>query len=209
MSFVKEKARRLLSHVFERLYAAHLTWRWRRLIDSGIVTVGRHTYGVPVVFTFKGNESNLEVGAFTSITTGTKILLGGNHPTKWVSTFPFRSKWNMPGAYEDGMPYSKGDVRIGSDVWIAVDCVILSGVNIGDGAIVMSGSHVTADIEPYSIAGGIPAKVVAKRFPEDIIEKMLKIRWWNWDDDTIRKAVPFLSSGNMAGFLEKYKSYLC
>lgn len=204
MSFVKEKARRLLSQVYEKSYAAHLTRRWLHLIDSGIVTVGRHTYGVPIVYTFKGNESRLLIGAFTSITTGTKILLGGNHPVKWVSTFPFRSKWNMQGAYEDGMPHSKGDILIGSDVWIAVDCVILSGVTIGDGAIVMSGSHVTKDIEPYAIAGGIPAKVVTKRFPEHVIEKLKSIRWWNWDDDAIRAAVPFLSSGDITGFLEKY-----
>jgi len=186
------------------LFSAYLTHQWNTLIRSGIVTVGKHTYGVPIVYTYKGNSSHLYIGAYTSITSGIKILLGGNHPMRWVSTFPFRAKLNMPGAYADGIPYSKGDVRIGADVWIGLDTVILSGVTIGDGAVIMSGSLVNQDVMPYAIAGGVPAKVIAMRFSEKIIERLLKIQWWNWDEAEIRNAVPLLSSDNVESFLQKY-----
>jgi acetyltransferase-like isoleucine patch superfamily enzyme len=209
MLLITEKLRSILAYSYARLSPAFYTKEWRGLIRSGIVTVGKNTYGVPKVYTFRGNATRLHIGSYTSITSGVRILLGGNHPTEWVSTFPFRAKLNIPGAFSDGMPSSKGDIRIGSDVWIGLDAIILSGVTIGDGAVITAGSVVTRDIAPYVIAGGVPAKPIALRFPEKTIEKLLNIRWWNWDEEKIRGAIPLLSSAEVEMFIKQYDETAC
>lgn len=114
----------------------------------------------------------------------------------------------MAGALADGMPTSKGDVVIGSDVWIGTDVMILSGVNIGHGAIIAARSVVTHDVPPYTIAAGVPAKVIRRRFSNEIIEKMLTIKWWEWDEARIREAIPWLSSDRIDEFTAKYNPIL-
>jgi acetyltransferase-like isoleucine patch superfamily enzyme len=84
----------------------------------------------------------------------------------------------MDGAFQDGMPYTKGDIIIGSDVWIGTDAMILSGVTIGDGAIIASRSVVTENIPPYAIVAGISAKIIRFRFNQDAVEQLLRIKWW-------------------------------
>jgi acetyltransferase-like isoleucine patch superfamily enzyme len=85
----------------------------------------------------------------------------------------------------------KSPICIGNDVWIGNDVIILSGVNVGDGACVGAGSVVTKDIPPYAIAVGVPARTVKYRFSEEVIEYLLKIRWWHWDDDKIKRNKSF------------------
>lgn len=100
------------------------------------------------------------------------------------------------------MPATKGDIVIGNDVWIGKEATILSGVTIGDGAVVGCKALVAKDVPPYTIVGGNPAKVIKKRFPNDIIEKLLKIKWWDWEDEKIEKAIPLLLSNDMVAFLD-------
>jgi acetyltransferase-like isoleucine patch superfamily enzyme len=110
----------------------------------------------------------------------------------------------MNGAYQDGMPTSRGDVEIGSDVWLGTGVLILSGVKIGHGTVVAARSVVTRDIPPYSIAAGVPARVVRQRFSDDQIQRLQKIAWWDWPDARIQEAVPWLSSNRIDEFLARY-----
>lgn len=175
-----------------------------QLTKSGLLKIGRHTYGTPKIWMYRGSETRIEIGSYCSISPGVEIIGGGIHPVDWVSTFPLRARWHLDGAEQDGMPSTKGDIRIGNDVWIGTGATILSGVTIGDGAIVASRALVTKDVRPYAIVGGIPATEIRRRFNDDEVEQLLKIAWWTWRDESVLAAVDLLSSKNIAAFLERY-----
>lgn len=167
----------------------------RQLMQSGRVIMGAHSYGIPDVRLYSGDsETRLRIGRYTSIAAEVNILLGGNHPTDRLTTFPIRHKLHLPGAGTDGFPSTKGDVVIGNDVWIGFGTTIVSGVHIGDGAIVAAGSVVVRDVEPYAIVAGSPARVIRKRFGDDVIGRLLTLRWWDWDDDLVAERVADLSA---------------
>jgi len=174
----------------------------KRLAKRGIVTRGRHSYGCIHVHWYTGSERKVRIGNFTSIARDVTVITGGTHPVDWVSTYPFRINWHLPGAREDGLPATNGDVVIGSDVWIAEGATILSGVTIGDGAVVCARAVVVKDVPPFAIVGGVPTKVIRYRFPPSVVEELLRIRWWDWTDEEIRSVVPLLSSPDMQSFLE-------
>ena len=173
------------------------------LTERGLLVVGRHTYGLPTIHTYRGSERKVVIGPFCSIAPGVQIVTGGIHPSEWVSTYPFRIFWAMEGAYSDGMPRSRGDVTIGADVWIGTDATILSGVDIGPGAVVAARAVVTRDVPPYAIVAGCPARIVKHRFTADLVERLLATAWWNWNDAVIRDMVPLLSSDNVEEFLRR------
>lgn len=175
-----------------------------QLTKAGLLKIGRHTYGTPKIWMYRGSETKIDIGSYCSISPGVEIIGGGIHPTDWVSTFPLRTRWNLPGAEEDGMPATRGDILIGNDVWIGTGATILSGVTIGDGAIIASRALVTKDVRPYAIAGGIPATEMRRRFTDEEVGSLLKIAWWTWDDEAVLAAVDLLSSNNITGFLERY-----
>lgn len=93
---------------------------------------------------------------------------------------------------------NKGDIVIGNDVWIGYQAVILAGVTVGDGAITGSRAVVTRDVPPYTIVGGVPAKPIRKRFDEDTIARLQALRWWDWDQETIRRAIPAIQAGRLS-----------
>lgn len=160
------------------------------------VSIGRKTY------TTKGtidDYSNVDsIGSFTSINTRASIG-GGNHPMYFVSTHPFlygaqdKSVYEKNDFIEKSIDISKGNpkIAIGNDVWIATNAVILPGVTIGDGAVIGAGAIVTKDIPPYAIAVGVPAKIIKYRFSKEIIEGLLKIKWWNWPDEKIKANIDY------------------
>lgn len=159
--------------------------------------IGRHTYGNPKVFDWNDGGS-LIIGKYTSIADEVTILLGGNHRMDWVTTYPFpalNNEW-PDAANIIGHPQSKGDVVIGNDVWIGNGATILSGVVIGDGAVVGAKAVVTKDVPPYAVVVGNPGKVVKYRFDDEIIEKLLKIKWWNWSDRKVAKNLSLLCSND-------------
>ncbi len=95
---------------------------------------------------------------------------------------------------------------IGSDVWIGIETLLMPGIKIGDGAVIGAGSVVTKDVPPYAVVGGNPAKVLKYRFPQDIIDELLQIRWWDWEDERIREAASFLMSKNVEEFVKLVKA---
>lgn len=203
---IKSIIKRLAGHIYSHLSSANIVSRYEQLQRSGTVIVGRHSYGVPVVYTFPGNDCKLRIGNFVSVTDGITILLGGNHPNDWVSTFPFRARFGIPGAYQDGMPSSKGDVVIGHDAWIGAGVMILSGVTIGCGAIVAAGSIVTRNVPNYAVVGGAHAKLIRYRFSADIIDSLLNIKWWEWSDEAIASSINLLSSNKIHEFIRVHST---
>ena len=177
-------------------------YEYKRLCDAGTLHVGKHTYGLPMIDAYKGSEHRVFIGSYCSIAKNVVMVTGGIHPLDWVSTYPFRAQWNLSGAFEDGMPTSNGDIVIGSDVWIGTDVMIMSGVTIGHGAVIAARSVVTRDIPPYSLAGGVPAKVIRTRFDADTIARLLEIKWWEWDEGRVRSSIPLLSGADIRQFID-------
>ena len=119
------------------------------------------------------------------------VLLGGNHRIDWVTTYPFSEAFSKEFGAPDiqGHPSTNGDVIIGNDVWVGRGVTIMSGVTIGDGAVIATNATVVKDVEPYSVAGGNPARLIKMRFDEDIIERLLILKWWELPLDDIRKII--------------------
>jgi len=178
----------------------------KNYIKNPNIEVGDYTYyddfeavsnfekNVKYHFDFIGDK--LIIGKFCMIASGaTFIMNGGNHLTEATSAYPFAI---FGGAWQhamDGKSYpSKGNTVIGNDVWIGHDAAIMPGVTIGDGAIIATKSVVTKDVEPYTIVGGNPAKLIKKRFSDDTISKLLELKWWDWDIDKITENVEKLTS---------------
>ena len=167
------------------------------------MSYGKYTYGTPTIH-WKNNNASLIVGNFCSISENVNIYLGGNHRKDWVTTYPFghinQSTFNSFNGV--GHPSTKGDVIIGNDVWIGNNVTIMSGVTIGDGVIIANNSHVIKNIEPYSLVGGNPAKLINYRFTAEQIEKLLQIKWWYLDDKKINKFTPLLCNNNIDKFIK-------
>jgi acetyltransferase-like isoleucine patch superfamily enzyme len=166
------------------------------------MSFGKYTYGRPAL-RWTNPDAKLVVGNFCSIATNVTIYLGGNHRTDWVSTYPFGHIHQGVFDVFDGAghPSTKGDVIIGNDVWIGDHATIMSGVTIGDGAVIAANSHVIKDVEPYALVGGNPAKHIKYRFTPEQMEKLLAIQWWNWEDDKINRLTPLLCSSKIDDFI--------
>lgn len=164
--------------------------------------IGEWSYGQPHVP--RGDDgTTLRVGRFCSFASGVTILTGCNHRVDWVSTYPF----HLLGAPQASLPYpsrSHGDVVIGHDVWVGTDALILSGVTIGNGAVIGARAVVTHDIPSYAIVAGVPARVIRYRFPQETIEALQTIAWWDWPIDTIRTVAPQLMNDDIDGFIARY-----
>jgi acetyltransferase-like isoleucine patch superfamily enzyme len=197
------KIKELISNCFFFIEKVNRTYNIDKLIKSKQLIVGNHTYGTSnlIIDTYKGSEVQVEIGKYCSLGPKIRIITGGIHPTNWVSTYPFRSMFNLPGKFSDGMPYSNGNIKIGNDVWIGTDVIILSGVTIGDGVVISTGSIVTKDIPPYGIVAGIPATILKFRFEDETINKLLEIKWWNWTEEKILINISRLSSPDLKDFI--------
>ena len=161
--------------------------------------IGRGTYGCPRLFGYR-NDGGLKIGAYCSIAADVGIFLGGEHHPEWVTTYPFGALWHEHDHPEQ--PKSRGDVVIGNDVWIGREAVIMSGVTIGDGAVVGAGALVAKNVPPYTIVGGNPARPIRMRFPEDVVARLLALRWWDWPDERIRRAAAMRQSPDIIAFLD-------
>lgn len=152
---------------------------------------------------YKPDEiDGLIIGNFCSIASGAKFMLCGTqgHNYNFIAAHP------LCGFVDNNFPGHrwKGNTVIGNDVWIGFDSLIMPGVHIGDGAVIAARSVVTKDISPFEIWGGNSAKFIKKRFTDDNIEKILQIKWWDWDDDKITKHIDLLRSSNIEELWQKY-----
>lgn len=173
-------------------------------INSGIAEIGDFSYGCPNIFHY-GEDAKLIIGKFCSIALDVDIFLGGNHRTDWITTYPF-SAYELRDIWPEainivGHPATKGDVVIGNDVWVGHGATILSGVKIGDGAVIGAKAVVTKNVEPYSIVVGNPAREIKKRFNNEVVIKLLKIKWWDWPIDKIRRNMAILLNSDIENFL--------
>lgn len=160
--------------------------------------IGLGTYGMPTVHDWD-EGSTLSIGSYCSIADNVQIFLGGGHRIDWVSSYPFPAY--LPEAAEiKEFGGSRGDVVIGSDVWLCANCTILSGVKVGHGAVVAAGAVVSRDVQPYSIVAGNPAQHIRWRFDEHVRNELLKSAWWDWPETEIRQIVAKLCSDNLEAF---------
>lgn len=154
-----------------------------------------------VLYHYPINHDRLVIGRFCSIACGARFIFNcANHSLKSLSTYTFPlffEEWDLPKSEVVSAWDNKGDIVIGNDVWIGYDAVIMAGVTIGDGAIIGTRAVVTKDVEPYSIVGGVPAKEIRKRFTPDIVNELLRLKWWDWPVDVIREHITAIQSGDI------------
>ena len=154
-----------------------------------------------VLYHYPINFDQLIIGKFCSIACGAKFLFtSANHTLTSLSTYPFPLFWEEYGLEPKNVTQAwdnKGDIVIGNDVWIGYEAVIMSGVHIGNGAIIGTRAVVTKDVAPYTIVGGIPAKPIKKRFDDNTIERLQTIAWWNWEKEKVREKIRDIMSGNV------------
>ena len=165
-----------------------------------------------VLYHYPIHREELIIGKFCSIACGTKFLFNcANHTLKSLSTYTFPlfyEEWELEKSNITTAWDNKGDIVIGNDVWIGYEAVIMSGVHIGDGAIIAARAVVTKDVPPYTIVGGTPAKEIRKRFDAEVIQQLLILKWWNWSTDKIRQCLPYIAEGKMDELLTRNKERL-
>lgn len=163
-----------------------------------------------VLYHYPINGDRLVIGSFCSIACGAKfVFTSANHTMTSLSTYPFPlffEEWGTPISEVAESWDNKGDIVIGNDVWIGYEAVIMSGVKIGDGAIIGTRAVVTKDVEPYTIVGGIPAKSIRKRYSQDIITQLEAVRWWDLPHDQLKQLIPAIRSGSPEALLRAYHS---
>jgi len=198
-----------MTQVFESPFKGRLL---SDLVTNPNIIVGRYSYysgwyhghGFDDCARYLMTEPGVDrliIGDFCSIGSGAAFIMAGNqgHRNDWASSFPFFYMPEVPhfaGAVDAFQP--AGDTVIGNDVWIGSEAIIMSGVKIGDGAVIGTRALVTRDVEPYAIVGGNPARVIRKRFDDDSIAMLLEMKWWDWDDARLGEAMPLLCSGDIA-----------
>lgn len=152
-----------------------------------------------VLYHYPVNHERLLIGKFCSIACGAKFMFNcANHSLKSLSTYTFPlfyEDWDLEKADVASAWDNKGDIIIGNDVWIGFEAIVMARVRIGDGAIVAARAVVTHDVPPYTIVGGVPAKVIRKRFDDKVIQKLVTLKWWEWPVGKIRRSLPYLTKG--------------
>ncbi|MFS2933523.1 CatB-related O-acetyltransferase [Parabacteroides distasonis] len=165
-----------------------------------------------VLYHYPIHREKLIIGKFCSIACGTKFLFNcANHTLKSLSTYTFPlfyEEWELEKSNITTAWDNKGDIVIGNDVWIGYEAVIMAGVHIGDGAIIAACAVVTKDVPPYTIVGGTPAKEIRKRFDTEVIQQLLKLKWWDWSTNKIRQCLPYIAEGKLDELLAMKKDRL-
>ncbi len=181
----------------------------KNIIKNPNIIVGDYTYyddfedvknfekNVKYHFDFIGDK--LIIGKFCMIASDVKFIMNGaNHLSNALTTYPFAIFGNGWENAMAGKDYpNKGNITIGNDVWIGYNATIMAGITVGDGAIIATNSLVVKDVEPYTIVGGNPATEIKKRFANETIKKLLKLKWWDWDIEKITKNLENLTDNRI------------
>lgn len=189
----------------------------KNVINNPLISVGDYTIyndfindprefqSRNVLYHYYVNRDRLSIGRFCSIACGAKFLFNSaNHSLSSLSsyTFPiFYDEWLLDPASVTDAWDNKGDIVVGNDVWIGFEAVILSGVTIGDGAVIGARAVVTKDVPPYTIVAGVPARPLRLRFSQDTIEMLSALRWWDWPAEKLRQHIGDIQSGNLNALL--------
>jgi len=180
-------------------------WLGQYRVSGLPCSAGRYTYGRPDVQWRPADQGRygLRIGAFCSIGKNCSILVGefGRHEAQLLSTYPISM---VLGALPP-RPIPKVDlsVQIGNDVWIGQNVTILAGIEIGDGAIIGASSLVNRSVPPYSICAGVPARPIRYRFPLEIVDRLLKVRWWDLPDDVLKRELDCFVSDDIEAVLTR------
>lgn len=154
-----------------------------------------------VLYQYPINGDSLRIGKFCSIACGAKFLFASaNHTQASVSTYPFPiffEEWDLDIGDVTSAWDHKGDIVIGNDVWIGYEAVVMAGVTIGDGAIIGARAVVTKDVPPYTIVGGVPARKIRRRFSDDVIARLLELKWWDWPAEQIQRNIKNIQAGRL------------
>lgn len=191
----------MLSRLIKRNELKKFQKKWRRLnlhnntfaccvFDENKVTVGNHTYGGLNVWNYYYDNEKLVIGHFCSIAGGVKFFLAGEHYKQRPTTFPVKTFFQ---GHKGGEGYSKGPISVGSDVWFGFDAWIMSGVTIGQGAVIGARSLIVKDVPPYAVVAGNPARIIKYRFSEEIIRELLKIDYAKLNKEFCCKYIDFLT----------------
>lgn len=160
-----------------------------------------------VLYHYPVNKDRLIIGKFCSIACGAKFLFASaNHTMQSLSTYPFPiffEEWGLDVRNISSAWDNKGDIVIGSDVWIGYEAVVMAGVTIGDGAIIGARAVVTKDVPEYTVVGGVPARKIRKRYSDEVISRLIKLRWWDWPEERIRKNIRAIQSGQLKNIDEE------
>lgn len=161
----------------------------------------RHFEKNNVLYHYPINGDTLRIGKFCSIACGAKFLFASaNHTQTSVSTYPFPiffKEWDLDIGDVTSAWDHKGDIVIGNDVWIGYEAVVMAGVTIGDGAIIGARAVVTKDVPPYTIVGGVPAREIRRRFSDDVIARLLELKWWDWPAEQIQRNIKNIQAGRL------------
>ena len=163
-----------------------------------------------VTHLYEWNGDRLIIGKFCQIAAGVEFVMNGaNHQMNAVTTFPFYTLqgWNMKAPALSDLPL-KGDTVVGNDVWIGQNATIMPGVHIGDGAIIGANSTVAGEVQPYTIVAGNPARLIRKRFDDEMIDLLERFAWWDKPIDEINALIPILTSSDLEKVRKEIKSRL-
>lgn len=208
IGFLKNLLKRNVSKlaIIDNVSMVHTTARIYRFVKIYNSKVGRYSYIGP------GTELvNVAMGNFCSVARSCSIGLA-THTLDYISTSPIFTESKNATSYKwinkDVVDQKKNSVKIGSDVWIGNKATVLSNITIGNGAIIGAGSIVTRDVPDYAIVAGVPAKIIRYRFKQEIIEKLLEIRWWDFPDEYLKKNVAFFQTSDITlEMMKKLNNY--
>jgi len=156
--------------------------------SSHLLKIGHGTYGAEnLIIRSWDNSTRISIGKYCSIADNVHLFLGGNHDVSKISTFPFGTETELIGI-RPGQIQSRGHIKIGNDVWVGSHASIMSGVTIGNGAVIAAFAHVVRDVADYEVVGGNPAKHIKFRFSQEIIDQLMNLQWWDWPHEKVMKA---------------------